>query len=56
MIKDLEISLDDELLSRSPRIFKDGEAYIPYCTKDKYVCRGSNEKECIYYAELLIKK
>ncbi len=53
-IRDLEITVDDELLGRSPRIMTDQKIYIPYCTKDQGFCKNFPNEGCIYYQELLL--
>lgn len=56
MIKDLEITVDDELLERAPRIARQGKIYIPYCTRTKDVCPIFAKDECVFYKELLLIK
>ena len=55
-IKDLEITVDDKLLDRAPRIVRSREIYIPYCTRTKDVCSVFANGECVYYKELLVEK
>ena len=56
MIKDLEITIDDELLFLAPRITRDEKVYIPYCKKDKTFCRNFPGEDCVNYVELLLTK